>query len=568
METSRTASRGGGSFSGRNSNDSREPAVVRQLVFSVLILGFALLGFAFYYKGWLKPGAGLLGIKDSTQFISGQVRHISLVAGLLVAGGTGVHLISRRNFQNQLERALQERDQAAAESQKQLARMRILEIELQGFHEELESQVEQRTRQLSQTCVSLQKELDKRKLAEKDLSEHKQHLERSKDVLRLHVLARTEELQKLQRQYELILNSAGEGIFALDMQGRVTFANPAAARLTGWKLQELVGKTEQEIFFQIKPGMLANRLEFLKDSEGEHLTDQNFYRCDGSSFVAEYMRTPIQEKDRVSGAVVVFKDITERKQAEETLSLKAAELARSNAELEQFAFVASHDLQEPLRKIQSFGDRLKKKCESAQIAEGHDYLERMQNAAARMQTLIQDLLTFSRVIRSSQPFVSVDLGVVTREVMTDLEDRIEKTHAMIEMGDLPTIEADPLQMRQLLQNLIGNALKFQAPGATPHVRIQARLLRNDLKSPGNPVCELTVQDNGIGFEEVYLEKMFAVFQRLHGRDRYEGTGIGLAVCRRIAERHKGHITAHGKLGEGATFIVTLPCRQTSTPTNL
>src|SRR5689334_15978565 len=164
------------------------------------------------------------------------------------------------------------------------------------------------------------------------------------------------------------------------------------------------------------------------------------------------------EKDKVVGAVVIFKDITERKRTEDTLARKAAELARSNAELEQFAFVASHDLQEPLRKIQAFGDRLKLKCEAVQLQDGRDYLDRMQSAAARMQTLINDLLTFSRIISASQPFVPVDLGAVTKEVLVDLELRIEKSHAQVTVGQLPTIEADPTQMRQLLQNLIGNAL--------------------------------------------------------------------------------------------------------------
>jgi light-regulated signal transduction histidine kinase (bacteriophytochrome) len=298
---------------------------------------------------------------------------------------------------------------------------------------------------------------------------------------------------------------------------------------------------------------------------GEHLTDQVFYRKDGSNFPVEYVKTPILEKDKLVGAVVIFKDITERKRTEDALARKAAELARSNAELEQFAYVASHDLQEPLRKIQAFGDRLKSKCDAVQLQEGRDYLERMQNAAARMQTLINDLLTFSRVISTTQPFVPVDLGVVTKEVLTDLEVRIEQTKAKVEVGALPTIEADPLQMRQLLQNLIGNALKFQPPNAQPVVKINGQIINRGFGSGGQPapadqLCELTIQDNGIGFEEKYTEKIFAVFQRLHGRNEYEGTGVGLAVCRRITDRHGGTISAVSKLGEGATFVVTLPVK--------
>jgi light-regulated signal transduction histidine kinase (bacteriophytochrome) len=267
----------------------------------------------------------------------------------------------------------------------------------------------------------------------------------------------------------------------------------------------------------------------------------------------------------VIGAVVIFKDITERKRAEENLSRKAAELARSNAELEQFAYVASHDLQEPLRKIQAFGDRLKGKCDAANLQDGRDYLDRMQSAAARMQALINDLLTFSRVISSQQPFVDANLNDVIKGVLSDLEVRIEQTKATIQMGDLPTIEADPLQMRQLFQNLISNALKFQPQGQPPALEIRAEIIKGQFA--GTPEedtyaeqCQITVKDNGIGFEEKYLDKIFAVFQRLHGRGEYEGTGVGLAVCRRITDRHGGIITARSELGKGAEFIVTLPVR--------
>jgi light-regulated signal transduction histidine kinase (bacteriophytochrome) len=191
----------------------------------------------------------------------------------------------------------------------------------------------------------------------------------------------------------------------------------------------------------------------------------------------------------------------------------------------------------------------------------------MQSAAARMQTLINDLLTFSRVISTTQPFVPVELGQVTREVLTDLEVRIEQTKAKVEVGELCTIEADPLQMRQLLQNLIGNALKFQPPNAQPVVKISAQIIKRVLGSggetePADEICELKVEDNGIGFEEKYTDKIFAVFQRLHGRTDFEGTGVGLAVCRRITDRHGGSITAKSKLGEGATFIITLPVKHT------
>jgi light-regulated signal transduction histidine kinase (bacteriophytochrome) len=227
-------------------------------------------------------------------------------------------------------------------------------------------------------------------------------------------------------------------------------------------------------------------------------------------------------------------------------------LARSNAELEQFAYVASHDLQEPLRKIQAFGDRLKSKYGEALGERGGEYLQRMQNAAKRMQTLINDLLVFSRVTTKGQPFIPVDLAQVAREVVSDLDVCIERVGGHVELGDLPNTHADPLQMRQLLQNLISNGLKFHKEG-TPTVKVYGQLL--------DGMCRLTVEDNGIGFDEKYLDRIFTIFQRLHGRSEYEGTGVGLAICRKIVERHGGTIAAKSAPGQGATFIVTLPVKQ-------
>jgi light-regulated signal transduction histidine kinase (bacteriophytochrome) len=199
-----------------------------------------------------------------------------------------------------------------------------------------------------------------------------------------------------------------------------------------------------------------------------------------------------------------------------------------------------------------------RKFGGAIVPEAQEYLERMQNAAARMRTLINDLLSFSRVIRRAEAFVSVDLGAVTKGVLGDLEVRIEKSGAKVQVGELPVIEADPMQMHQLLLNLLSNALKFQPAGATPLVKVRSRTFS---ALSGEQFCEITVEDNGIGFEEKYLEKMFAVFQRLHGRSEYEGTGVGLAVCRRISDRHHGTITAKSQLGQGAKFIVTLQTHQ-------
>ncbi len=481
---------------------------------------------------------------------------IAVPGGLV---GVGLLLVSvnrwRRGLVGQLEKKAKELSSANTIIQNQLAdetrakeRLRLAQVEL----EERLAKAEEGATKLASNNAFLQEELNKRNRLDKALAQKRQELESSKNVLEIHVQARAQELQKLQRRYELILNSAGEGICGLDGDGRATFVNPAVARITGWAVEDLIGKTEAQIFG-------ANGVNGHTDSRSA--CEQIFRRKDGTSFPVELVKTSINEDGRQVGSVLVFKDITERKRAEETLSQKAAELVRSNAELEQFAFVASHDLQEPLRKIQAFGDRVKTKCEGKQSTEVRDYLARMQSAAARMQTLINDLLAFSRVIRSSQPFVPVDLAGITRDVLGDLEVRIEQTRAKVELGNLPTVDADPLQMRQLMLNLISNALKFQPPGGTPVIKIEGKTVT---AASGESYAEVTIQDNGIGFDEKYLDKIFAVFQRLHGRAEYEGTGVGLAVCRRITDRHGGNITAKSKPGQGAMFVITLPLHQPKT----
>jgi light-regulated signal transduction histidine kinase (bacteriophytochrome) len=250
----------------------------------------------------------------------------------------------------------------------------------------------------------------------------------------------------------------------------------------------------------------------------------------------------------------------ELEQSAEVLRQLNIELQRSNQELQDFAYVASHDLQEPLRKIQAFGNLLEEEY-GAQIGEGKAYLDRMRNSAGRMRVLIEDLLTFSRVTTKAQPFSQVDLNVIMRDVIDDLSSRLQTTQGRIEvLGDLPTIEADPRQMYQMLQNLLSNALKFHRADQPPHVRVHAELQE---QPDASKQYALFVEDNGIGFDEKYLDRIFTVFQRLHGRGSYEGTGIGLAVVRKIIERHGGTITASSAPGKGSTFIVTLPACQIS-----
>ena len=264
-----------------------------------------------------------------------------------------------------------------------------------------------------------------------------------------------------------------------------------------------------------------------------------------------------------------FMDDLERSHVE--LKDYALKLERSNSELQDFASVASHDLQEPLRKVQAFSDRLRKRCAAALDDPGRDYLDRIQNAAARMQSLINDLLTYCRVATKAQPFVPTNLVSITREVVADLEARIEQVSGQVVLGELPTVDADPLQVRQLMQNLIGNSLKYSRPDVPPVVKVWSKHEPHEAGTasgaPPRPFCEIVVEDNGIGFDQIYSERIFTIFQRLHGRNEYEGTGIGLAVCRRIVERHGGTITAHSTPGNGATFLVSLPIRQPNTGDN-
>ena len=250
-----------------------------------------------------------------------------------------------------------------------------------------------------------------------------------------------------------------------------------------------------------------------------------------------------------------------RERVEKAMNQQAQELARSNAELEQFAYVASHDLQEPLRKVLAFGDLLHSRSDDALDDTGRNYLERMQDASRRMRALIEALLTYARVTSHGNPFVTVDLGEVTREVVSDLEVTIASSGGRVELGDLPSIEADPTQMRQLLQNLISNGLKFSRPGERPALAVHGQLLNghagseNDMPTAAvtRDKVQLTVADDGIGFDQKHADRIFTIFQRLHGRGEYEGTGIGLAIARKIVERHSGAITAIGRPGEGANL---------------
>jgi PAS domain S-box-containing protein len=350
-----------------------------------------------------------------------------------------------------------------------------------------------------------------------------------------------------------ILETMADALFVLDEGGRIRVVNGAVTALIGYAESEILGRSIDTLEWLSGDATISRTLGELSRSGPIRDQERVFRHKDQGRIDVSVSISPVSEDNVQNGAVVIARDIRARKRADEELRSFTRRLEQSNRELEDFAYVASHDLQEPLRKIQAFGDRLESKYGGGLAPQAVDYIARMRAAAGRMQVLINDLLTFSRVATKAQPFVPVDLDQVAHEVARDLEVRAHDTGGHIIVGTMPVIEADPLQIRQLLQNLAGNALKFHREGVSPVVDIHAEVV--------DGACRITVADNGIGFDDKYAERIFTMFERLHGRGGYEGTGIGLAICRRIAERHKGTIVARSSPGEGSTFIVTLPVEQ-------
>lgn len=402
-----------------------------------------------------------------------------------------------------------------------------------------------------------------------------------------------EALRASEREYRATFELAGSGKAQADpITWRFLRVNRRFCEITGYSEAELLERTFQDI---THPDDLQGELEdaalVLRGERDQWKREKRFVRKDGSIVWVIVTGSLVHDAEgRPFRAIATVHDITDRKRVEEerevlfqalqeeraqlralndTLEQRVAErthdltranrtLEQRNRELQEFAYVALHDLQEPLRKIRAFSSMLQHEYGSRLDAEVQVILERMENAAARMSQLITDLLTFSRVATRTREFKRVDLRAVADEVLTDLEVSVAETGGRVVIEDLCHVEADPLQMRQLLQNLIGNALKFRRDDEPPVVHVRASLHRQ--RSGPIAFCRIEVEDNGVGFEEKYLERIFAPFQRLHGH-KYSGTGMGLAICRRIAERHGGNITATSEPGKGSCFMVTLPVHQ-------
>lgn len=370
-------------------------------------------------------------------------------------------------------------------------------------------------------------------------------------------------LHDSERHFRSWFEDAPIACHEVDRDGLVLCVNQAECELLGFRPEEMLGRPIWEFMAaEDREKTKAGLLQRIASEQPLAPLEREYKRRDGSSVVMEIHQKRIRDASgHATGLRTFLLDITQRKRAEQTLHEQAEKLARSNGELEQFAYVASHDLQEPLRKIQAFGDRLKSKYDASLGPDGIDYLARMQNAAARMQVLIQDLLSLSRVASHAKAFAAVNLGDVVRMVISDLEVRIQERNGRVEAADLPVVFGDRGQLAQLFQNLIGNGLKFQKPGENPVVKVSSEAVRLPDVAAGGAAWQITVEDNGIGFDEKYRDRIFQIFQRLHGRNEYEGTGIGLAICRKIVERHGGFIAAHSSPGAGAKFVITLP-RQT------
>jgi signal transduction histidine kinase len=354
-----------------------------------------------------------------------------------------------------------------------------------------------------------------------------------------------------------IIDTVREPLLLLDSDFRVTHANRTFFQTFRVAPEDTMG----EVLFALGNGQwdIAPLRALLRD---RLLAERELYDVDVDHVFPGIGRKIMQLNARlvshgtdVSGLILLaIEDVTERRLAERLLAVQRRELERSNTALNEFAFVASHDLQEPLRKIVSFGERLGTSAGPLLEGSARQYLDRMLDAATRMRALIGDLLAYSQIKTNAAAFAPTSLAAIVREVVADLETTISDTGGRIEVGTLPAIDADASQMRQLMQNLLSNALKFRRPDVAPVIKVSASISRDG-------VCTISVTDNGIGFKQEHDEKIFRMFERLHTRTQFQGSGMGLAICRKIVERHSGSIAATSTVGQGTTFTVTLPVNQ-------
>jgi PAS domain S-box-containing protein len=364
------------------------------------------------------------------------------------------------------------------------------------------------------------------------------------------------ELRQSHAMFEGILAIASDAVVCIDESHRIVFFNQGAEKIFGHRASEALGQPLQLLIPpQFRPGHAEQIERFGRSPVAARQMGErgaiSGLRKSGEVFPAEASISKLA----VGGTTIftaVLRDITERKAAEEAMAKQAAELTRSNRELEQFAYVASHDLQEPLRMVASYTQLLERRYGAKLDEDAREFISYAVDGVTRMQALINDLLAYSRAGTRSAPFEVVEAEAVLDRVLATLEPTIEEARATVVREPLPSVLADPVQLGQVLQNLIQNAIKFRKPDVAPVVRISAEAMGGE--------WVFTIADNGIGIAPEFRARIFALFQRLHSRDEYPGTGIGLSICQKIVERHGGRIWVGGTPGEGSTFHFTLPQR--------
>jgi PAS domain S-box-containing protein len=384
-----------------------------------------------------------------------------------------------------------------------------------------------------------------------ELQVHQIELEMQNEELR----QTQEELETARQLYFDLFNQAPVGYLRLSNKGIILTANLAAASLLGIDPKRLESTSLTDYIFREDQDIYYLGVQRARQENRSQEFELRMVTPSGGLLDVSMLCASVEEQGQVTGPMrVTLSDISGRKQQERALKTYAHRLEILNKDLEEFSSLVSHDLKEPLHKIKGFGNILLKDHRTQLDQNGCDYLERMQNAASRMDKLIEALLALSRLSTQTTTFQHVDLNTIAQEALCDLEGRLKHTEGQVEIGNLPTLAAEPTLMRQLFLNLLGNALKYHKPGLPPVVRV-------DATSAANGWVEIRFADNGIGFNQEAVAKLFKPFARLHGKSQYEGTGIGLAICRKIAENHGGTITACSAAGQGATFIVTLPIQQ-------
>ncbi len=363
--------------------------------------------------------------------------------------------------------------------------------------------------------------------------------------------------EEASRRSDLILSSAEEGIIELDGRGRVRFLNPAARRLLGWAGRDAAGLDLHATVHQNPvdgtehPADRCTIRLTLTDGETRH-GDDLFWLEDGTPLPVEYTVSALKGGAAVSGAVLMFHDVAERMAAQRALVEKSDELARSNAELEQFAYVASHDLREPLRMIGSYVSLLERRYADQLDDEAREFIFFARDGAERMNQMIQDLLEYSRVGRICSPLEPTPFALVVEAAQSSLTLAVEEAGASVTVpGDLPWVVGDRHELHRLMMNLLGNAIKYRDPERPCHVEVRWRAVNGER-------IEVSVADNGIGIAPEYFERIFQIFQRLHTRGSYSGNGMGLAICKKIVERHGGRIWVESEPGRGTTMLFTLP----------